>query len=594
MSRWTVIASISLIAAGAATGVAQTSSWPMFRHDVQHTGRTVYTGAPGPVLRWAFPANDGIASSPSIGADGTVYVGAGGYFGGYRDSSLYAIRQDGSMKWQFKTGKGTPQQSAGVFSSPAIDSDGTIYVGGLDSYLYCLEDSGSYANLRWKRKLGNWPVYSSPLIGSNGYVYVGGLDFKVYAVSVDSTLVWSYVTNWCVLSSPALTDRGHVVVGSKDHKLYEFSDSLISPRVEWTLASGTFYDGHLIDASPAIGADGTIYFGTDPYGAYGITPQPADTNMFAVNPNGTLKWKLAVPVGIESSPAIGHDGTIYVGSYDSSMYAIADSGGYALVKWRFVTDGPVDASPTVDGDGTIYIGSRDSTLYAVNPDGSEKWRFETQGGIESSVSIDGDGYLYFGSFDGHLYCLGTGHPDVGVREAHIPASVRPGLDVVPSATMVNYRAAARSFQAVCEISQGGIPVYADTTAVADLAGGAASEVSFASWQVGPDTGLTYEVVFVTILAQDDNTSNDSVSVLIPLGSCCAGETAGNLDNSPDGLVTMGDLTVLIDHLFISLSPLECPAAGNVDLSADSLVSMGDLTVLIDNLFISLNPLPVCP
>jgi hypothetical protein len=59
-------------------------------------------------------------------------------------------------------------------------------------------------------------------------------------------------------------------------------------------------------------------------------------------------------------------------------------------------------------------------------------------------------------------------------------------------------------------------------------------------------------------------------------------------------VTMGDLTVLIDHLFITLTPLNCWVEGNVDLSPDYLVTMGDLTILIDHLFISLTPLPACP
>jgi C1A family cysteine protease/PKD repeat protein len=74
--------------------------------------------------------------------------------------------------------------------------------------------------------------------------------------------------------------------------------------------------------------------------------------------------------------------------------------------------------------------------------------------------------------------------------------------------------------------------------------------------------------------------------------CCV--LVGNLDRSSDNLVTMGDLTVLIDHLFISLTPLFCVDEGNLDMSADNLVTMGDLTVLIDHLFISLSPLPACP
>ncbi len=82
--------------------------------------------------------------------------------------------------------------------------------------------------------------------------------------------------------------------------------------------------------------------------------------------------------------------------------------------------------------------------------------------------------------------------------------------------------------------------------------------------------------------------------------CCEGETVGNMDCIP-GIVDMGDLTILIDHLFISLAPLCCVAEGDVDLSGQpdpenhpQCVDMGDLTVLIDHLFISLNPLPPCP
>ncbi len=82
------------------------------------------------------------------------------------------------------------------------------------------------------------------------------------------------------------------------------------------------------------------------------------------------------------------------------------------------------------------------------------------------------------------------------------------------------------------------------------------------------------------------------------GGCCVCPTVGNVDGSADCLVTMGDLTVLIDHLFISLTPLACEEDGDVDWfwtdPPDGLVTMGDLTVLIDALFISLQDLPPCP
>ncbi len=96
--------------------------------------------------------------------------------------------------------------------------------------------------------------------------------------------------------------------------------------------------------------------------------------------------------------------------------------------------------------------------------------------------------------------------------------------------------------------------------------------------------------FVTYAGEYEPVTNNGLVSL----NCCQGPSVGNVDNSADMLVTMGDLTVLIDHLFISLTPLTCVAEGNVDMSVDGLVTMGDLTVLIDALFISLNPLPPCP
>ncbi len=74
-------------------------------------------------------------------------------------------------------------------------------------------------------------------------------------------------------------------------------------------------------------------------------------------------------------------------------------------------------------------------------------------------------------------------------------------------------------------------------------------------------------------------------------TCCIG-TSGNVDCSGDDLVTMSDLTVLIDHMFISLAPLCCVPEAEVD--GTPKITMSDLTVVIDHLFINLMPLPDCP
>mgnify|MGYP001823841558 FL=1 len=75
-------------------------------------------------------------------------------------------------------------------------------------------------------------------------------------------------------------------------------------------------------SSPAIDSDGTIYVGS------------GDGKLYAINPDGTEKWDLAIWIIGNSSPAIGSDGTIYVGSVDNKLYAIyGDSGGLARSPW---------------------------------------------------------------------------------------------------------------------------------------------------------------------------------------------------------------------------------------------------------------------
>ena len=72
--------------------------------------------------------------------------------------------------------------------------------------------------------------------------------------------------------------------------------------------------------------------------------------------------------------------------------------------------------------------------------------------------------------------------------------------------------------------------------------------------------------------------------------CCVGLT-GNVDNDPADITDIGDLTKLIDYLFISCTPPECMEEANCDgLGA---VDIGDLTKLIDFLFISYTPCAPC-
>jgi outer membrane protein assembly factor BamB len=316
--------------------------------------------------KWAFSTGNNVRSSPAIGSDGTIYVGS-------HDDNFYAINPDGSQKWAFSTGDN-------VHSSPAIGSDGTIYVGSYDGKLYAINPDGSQ---KWTF-LSGAQVFSSPAIGSDGTIYVGSHDNNLYAINPDGSQKWVFSTGYDVLSSPAVGSDGTIYVGSDDNNLYAINPD---GSQKWA-----FSTGDNVHSSPAIGSDGTIYVGS------------YDGKLYAINPYGTQKWAFSIGSGVYSCPAIGSDGTIYVGSWDENLYAINPDG---TQKWAFSTTSDVYSSPAIGSDGTIYIyvAFWDKNLYAINPDGSQKWASSIGNGVYSCPAIGSDGTIYVGSDDGNLYAI---------------------------------------------------------------------------------------------------------------------------------------------------------------------------------------------
>ncbi|MBP6964471.1 MAG: PQQ-binding-like beta-propeller repeat protein [Armatimonadetes bacterium] len=145
-----------------------------------------------------------------------------------------------------------------------------------------------------------------------------------------------------------------------------------------------------VESSPAIGGDGTIYIGS------------GDGHMYAIRANGTMNWDYQTGGPIDSSPAIGGRGEIYFGSYDGYLYCLASNGS---LRWRYRTGDMVWSSPLIGPDGTIYIGSHDGYLHAVNPNGTRKWRFNAGGAVWSSPAMSSDGVLYFGGGDTNIYAV---------------------------------------------------------------------------------------------------------------------------------------------------------------------------------------------
>jgi outer membrane protein assembly factor BamB len=219
-----------------------------------------------------------------------------------------------------------------------------------------------------------------PAIASNGVIYVttsGSTRYrdvsggKLVAIDPRGREKWIFKTTVDIKSSPAIGDDGTVYFGCRDRKLYAITPD---GSALWSFPTGAW-----VDSSPAIGTNGTIYFGS------------WDGKFYALNPDGSKKWEFATGGPVDSSPAIGANGVIYFGSHDSNFYALNPDGSR---RWTFPTHGSIVSSPAIADDGAIIFTSVDGRLYAANPDGSEKWHFWTGGVSGSSPVLDSAGNIF--------------------------------------------------------------------------------------------------------------------------------------------------------------------------------------------------------
>jgi outer membrane protein assembly factor BamB len=239
-------------------------------------------------------------------------------------------------KWRFAA-------EGWIASSPAIDAAGTVYFGSDDHNIYALNPDGSE---KWRYQTGN-SVTASPSIDPDGNIYIGSQDSYFYSLKPDGTLNWKRKLG-APISQYGAIGPGPVIYVSAD-LLYAFNQA---GETMWT--SQEACNGY---SAPVIGHDGTIY--------------TAKSGLSAVSPEGILKWTTpftgsAMNVEAGCTPAIGQDGTLYVGSKDYHLYAINSDG---TVKWSYRTGSWVMTSPVLLADGTICFCSNDYRLYRLSPDG---------------------------------------------------------------------------------------------------------------------------------------------------------------------------------------------------------------------------------
>lgn len=369
--------------AGAATvasdlgGLAPDAPWPAMRHDTRNTGATDLPARDPGDQPWAFRTGRGIFATPVVAADGTVYLGSS-------DTVLYALRPDGTLRWSFRTGGILDTAPALLADDPELGP--TLVVGSGDERMYRLRTDPALReaqrvvwtfeptlDLAGEQLVAWWE--GSPTVSADGTIFQGNTGGGAYAVRPDGTQRWAVATGNAVWTVPALTPGGATIWGSLDL------------------------------AVRALDAD-----------------------------DGAEQWRRTTLGFVASSPAVAADGaTAYVGSFDGRLYALDAVTG--AVRWTVPTGDHIYSSPALVEDeqgrtDLVVVGSTDGLLYGVRPDGEVAWTTDTGAPIRSSVAVgrgpDGAGHIaYVGAADGRLYAVDTA--DGAVRWAFDTSSTDPRL-----------------------------------------------------------------------------------------------------------------------------------------------------------------------
>lgn len=169
---------------------------------------------------------------------------------------------------------------------------------------------------------------------------------------------WSAVQNTGYQKSSAVvfSPDGQTFYTASQTEKRVIALSAITGEKQWEYATV----GATYGAGPVVGADGTVYVGTE----------DADGTLYALAPDGKLRWKQTLGKAVKAAPAVTDDGMVYALSDAGVLYAFSHDKG--TKQWSQTLEGSA-AAVAVNADGTVYAATS-AGVWAFTADGNSVWK----------------------------------------------------------------------------------------------------------------------------------------------------------------------------------------------------------------------------
>jgi len=299
------------------------------------------------VESWSYTLPDKVAySGPAIADDGTIYI-AVDY--ATRESltydtspeNVFAINPNNTLKWQGHVNEGSSQDKVDqIISSPSINADGSVYISGHYGRRAHRFNAATGDTLR-THYMNSRVRYSAPAFATNGEVYIltrNNNDRGVRNFSLDLTVQnWIFEIGTDFNSVPAIGSDGTIYAISTNGNIYAINPDGTQKWVAPYSAGGGYASSAL-----ALATDGTIY-------ASAKLNSGGDGVLKAYNPaDGTEKWSVTFTGENteKGGAAVAADGTVYLGNAGGKMQAFDPDDG--AISWTYTASAAIEVVPAID------------------------------------------------------------------------------------------------------------------------------------------------------------------------------------------------------------------------------------------------------